>query len=192
MKYPDTVLKWGTLFSLWRFVNAAGYFDAIADALEAAKEEIFITAWWYRLESATITFHVLSFYNSVGTYVAPLNVPYQWNIFIILCQKYDFIKDGQRCFKIGECTERIHYRLFCTIELWFNWLIILTVVWFNSCWTKKLSIFFFWRNILFKSEISVIIYSPCCSKLYDFPWRRILKIHDFPLHFDSRKFCQTA
>ncbi|XP_027021826.2 phospholipase D1 isoform X1 [Tachysurus fulvidraco] len=28
------------------FVNAAGYFDAIADALEGAKEEIFITAWW--------------------------------------------------------------------------------------------------------------------------------------------------
>uniref|UniRef100_A0A668AK58 phospholipase D n=1 Tax=Myripristis murdjan TaxID=586833 RepID=A0A668AK58_9TELE len=27
------------------FVNAAGYFDAIADALEGAKEEIFITAW---------------------------------------------------------------------------------------------------------------------------------------------------
>ncbi|XP_052422344.1 phospholipase D1-like isoform X1 [Carassius gibelio] len=31
--------------SKW-FVNAAGYFDAIADALEGAKEEIFITAWW--------------------------------------------------------------------------------------------------------------------------------------------------
>ncbi|KAG9348974.1 hypothetical protein JZ751_029291 [Albula glossodonta] len=28
------------------FVNAAGYFDAIADALEGAKEEIFITGWW--------------------------------------------------------------------------------------------------------------------------------------------------
>uniref|UniRef100_A0A671Q6H4 phospholipase D n=1 Tax=Sinocyclocheilus anshuiensis TaxID=1608454 RepID=A0A671Q6H4_9TELE len=27
-------------------VNAAGYFDAIADALEGAKKEIFITAWW--------------------------------------------------------------------------------------------------------------------------------------------------
>ncbi|TRY82467.1 hypothetical protein DNTS_032811 [Danionella cerebrum] len=27
------------------FVNAAGYFDSIADALEEAKEEIFITAW---------------------------------------------------------------------------------------------------------------------------------------------------
>ncbi|KAI4903033.1 hypothetical protein NFI96_033387 [Prochilodus magdalenae] len=36
------------------FVNAAGYFDAIADALEGAKEEIFITAWWYRLDSASI------------------------------------------------------------------------------------------------------------------------------------------
>ncbi|ROL42018.1 Phospholipase D1 [Anabarilius grahami] len=34
----NTISKW--------FVNAAGYFDAIADALEAAKEEIFITAWW--------------------------------------------------------------------------------------------------------------------------------------------------
>ncbi|KAA0715675.1 Phospholipase D1 [Triplophysa tibetana] len=34
----NTTLKW--------FVNAAGYFDAIADALEGAKEEIFITAWW--------------------------------------------------------------------------------------------------------------------------------------------------
>uniref|UniRef100_A0A8C1KEB4 Phospholipase n=1 Tax=Cyprinus carpio TaxID=7962 RepID=A0A8C1KEB4_CYPCA len=34
----NTSLKW--------FVNAAGYFDAIADALEGAKEEIFITAWW--------------------------------------------------------------------------------------------------------------------------------------------------
>ncbi|KAJ8407331.1 hypothetical protein AAFF_G00279050 [Aldrovandia affinis] len=28
------------------FINAAGYFDAIADALEGAKEEIFITGWW--------------------------------------------------------------------------------------------------------------------------------------------------
>ncbi|XP_031442595.1 phospholipase D1 isoform X2 [Clupea harengus] len=28
------------------FVNAASYFDAIAEALESAKEEIFITAWW--------------------------------------------------------------------------------------------------------------------------------------------------
>ncbi|XP_073768959.1 phospholipase D1 isoform X11 [Danio rerio] len=34
----NTTAKW--------FVNAAGYFDAIADALEGAKEEIFITAWW--------------------------------------------------------------------------------------------------------------------------------------------------
>ncbi|KAK2904932.1 hypothetical protein Q8A67_006731 [Cirrhinus molitorella] len=34
----NTTSKW--------FVNAAGYFDAIADALEGAKEEIFITAWW--------------------------------------------------------------------------------------------------------------------------------------------------
>uniref|UniRef100_A0A671SWJ6 phospholipase D n=1 Tax=Sinocyclocheilus anshuiensis TaxID=1608454 RepID=A0A671SWJ6_9TELE len=34
----NTTAKW--------FVNAAGYFDAIADALEEAKEEIFITAWW--------------------------------------------------------------------------------------------------------------------------------------------------
>ncbi|XP_026126678.1 phospholipase D1-like [Carassius auratus] len=49
--------------SKW-FVNAAGYFDAIADALEGAKEEIFITAWWYRLTSASITPHVPRFYNS--------------------------------------------------------------------------------------------------------------------------------
>ncbi|XP_072542407.1 phospholipase D1 isoform X3 [Salminus brasiliensis] len=34
----NTTVQW--------FVNAAGYFDAIADALEGAKEEIFITAWW--------------------------------------------------------------------------------------------------------------------------------------------------
>nr|XP_015218822.1 PREDICTED: phospholipase D1-like isoform X2 [Lepisosteus oculatus] len=34
----NTLTKW--------FVNAAGYFDTIADALEAAKEEIFITGWW--------------------------------------------------------------------------------------------------------------------------------------------------
>uniref|UniRef100_A0A673KBB5 phospholipase D n=1 Tax=Sinocyclocheilus rhinocerous TaxID=307959 RepID=A0A673KBB5_9TELE len=34
----NTTSKW--------FVNAAGYFDAIADALEGAKKEIFITAWW--------------------------------------------------------------------------------------------------------------------------------------------------
>ncbi|XP_039511420.1 phospholipase D1 isoform X4 [Pimephales promelas] len=34
----NTTSKW--------FVNAAGYFDALADALEGAKEEIFITAWW--------------------------------------------------------------------------------------------------------------------------------------------------
>ncbi|KAI1885071.1 hypothetical protein AGOR_G00216410 [Albula goreensis] len=34
----NTPTKW--------FVNAAGYFDAIADALEGAKEEIFITGWW--------------------------------------------------------------------------------------------------------------------------------------------------
>ncbi|XP_036401455.1 phospholipase D1 [Megalops cyprinoides] len=34
----NTATKW--------FVNAAGYFNAIADALEGAKEEIFITGWW--------------------------------------------------------------------------------------------------------------------------------------------------
>ncbi|XP_030643413.1 phospholipase D1 [Chanos chanos] len=34
----NTTVQW--------FVNAAGYFNAIADALEGAKEEIFITAWW--------------------------------------------------------------------------------------------------------------------------------------------------
>lgn len=29
-----------------RFVNGAGYFAAVADALMQAKEEIFITDWW--------------------------------------------------------------------------------------------------------------------------------------------------
>lgn len=31
--------------SSW-FVDGAGYMSAVADALEAAKEEIFITDWW--------------------------------------------------------------------------------------------------------------------------------------------------
>lgn len=57
MKYSVTLLKWGTLCIFWRFVNAAGYFDAIADALEGAKEEIFITAWWYRIESESCIYH---------------------------------------------------------------------------------------------------------------------------------------
>lgn len=29
-----------------RFVDGESYFDALADALESAEEEIFITGWW--------------------------------------------------------------------------------------------------------------------------------------------------
>ena len=29
-----------------RFVDGASYFEAVAEALEKAKEEIFITDWW--------------------------------------------------------------------------------------------------------------------------------------------------
>lgn len=29
-----------------RYVNGSGYFSDLADALEKAKEEIFITDWW--------------------------------------------------------------------------------------------------------------------------------------------------
>ncbi len=29
-----------------RYVNGNGYFSDVADALEQAKEEIFITDWW--------------------------------------------------------------------------------------------------------------------------------------------------
>ncbi|KAG2456770.1 PLD1 Phospholipase, partial [Polypterus senegalus] len=43
----ETNIKHGvTIENLSRFVNAAGYFDMIANALEVAKEEIFITDWW--------------------------------------------------------------------------------------------------------------------------------------------------
>ncbi len=31
---------------VWRYVNGSGYFADLADALEQAKEEIFITDWW--------------------------------------------------------------------------------------------------------------------------------------------------
>ena len=30
-----------------RFQDAASYMSAVADAMEAAREEIFITDWWY-------------------------------------------------------------------------------------------------------------------------------------------------
>lgn len=30
----------------FRYVNAKGYFEDVADAMEEAKEEIFITDWW--------------------------------------------------------------------------------------------------------------------------------------------------
>lgn len=33
-------------FIIWRYVNGSGYFADLADALEQAKEEIFITDWW--------------------------------------------------------------------------------------------------------------------------------------------------
>lgn len=29
-----------------RFVDGEAYFDGVADALESAEEEIFITGWW--------------------------------------------------------------------------------------------------------------------------------------------------
>ena len=35
-----------TLITFVRFVDGAGYMAAVADAMEAAKEEIFITDWW--------------------------------------------------------------------------------------------------------------------------------------------------
>lgn len=31
---------------LFRYVNAKGYFEDVANAMEEAKEEIFITDWW--------------------------------------------------------------------------------------------------------------------------------------------------
>uniref|UniRef100_A0AAR2LKL2 Phospholipase n=1 Tax=Pygocentrus nattereri TaxID=42514 RepID=A0AAR2LKL2_PYGNA len=37
---PHTFTKW------WVYVNGSGYFSDVADALEKAKEEIFITDWW--------------------------------------------------------------------------------------------------------------------------------------------------
>lgn len=33
-------------FVIGRYVNGSGYFADLADALEHAKEEIFITDWW--------------------------------------------------------------------------------------------------------------------------------------------------
>lgn len=33
-------------FIFGRYVNGSGYFADLADALEQAKEEIFITDWW--------------------------------------------------------------------------------------------------------------------------------------------------
>lgn len=71
---PGTDFKRIFPWLFWRFVNAAGYFDAIADALEGAKEEIFITAWWYRLDSASIIPLVPRFDDAVSTYFTPLDV----------------------------------------------------------------------------------------------------------------------
>ncbi len=33
-------------FHLSRFVDAAGYLELVADAIEKAEEEIYITDWW--------------------------------------------------------------------------------------------------------------------------------------------------
>lgn len=33
----------------YRYVNAKWYFEDVANAMEAAKEEIFITDWWFVL-----------------------------------------------------------------------------------------------------------------------------------------------
>lgn len=35
----------------YRFIDGEGYFAAVADAIKKAKEEIFITDWWYALFS---------------------------------------------------------------------------------------------------------------------------------------------
>ena len=34
------------IFMNSRFIDGSSYFEAVADALEKAKEEIFITDWW--------------------------------------------------------------------------------------------------------------------------------------------------
>ena len=31
----------------YRFIDGEGYFASVADAIKKAKEEIFITDWWY-------------------------------------------------------------------------------------------------------------------------------------------------
>lgn len=33
-------------WSIGRFVDGESYFDSVADALESAEEEIFLTGWW--------------------------------------------------------------------------------------------------------------------------------------------------
>ena len=44
MKLNLTFLR-GLIF-VFRFVDGEAYFDAVADALESAEEEILITGWW--------------------------------------------------------------------------------------------------------------------------------------------------
>lgn len=41
-----------------RFVDGSSYFEAVADALEKAKEEIFITDWWYVFSLRLFNIHV--------------------------------------------------------------------------------------------------------------------------------------
>lgn len=40
-----------------RFVDGRSYFEAVADALEKAKEEIYITDWWW-VAGVVVFFHL--------------------------------------------------------------------------------------------------------------------------------------
>lgn len=47
LEFSGSVLVGLPVVVVWRYVNGRSYFADLADALEQAKEEIFITDWWY-------------------------------------------------------------------------------------------------------------------------------------------------
>ena len=43
----------------YRFIDGEGYFASVADAIKKAKEEIFITDWWYIFPFLICLHHLL-------------------------------------------------------------------------------------------------------------------------------------
>ena len=78
-------------FSFVRFVDGSGYFSAVADALDAAKEEIFITDWWY-----VSTFSALQlFQKQIESYLIHIFIGEE---IIITCLEYATINSSLSIF----------------------------------------------------------------------------------------------